>query len=76
MKRTYDPQIDKYHNRLEYGDKISIVVDDETAERIRKEDAAAIEKGYDSPSQACQSHTLSVLSPTYPFIVLYAPQSL
>ena len=46
MKRTYDPQIDKYHNRLEYGDKISIVVDDATAERIRKEDAAAIEKGY------------------------------
>lgn len=44
MKRIYDPQIDKYHNRVEEGDVVHIVVDDETAARIVAEDAAEREK--------------------------------
>ena len=39
MKRIYEAQVDKYHNIVEYGDKVSIVVDDETAKRIIEEDA-------------------------------------
>ena len=42
MKRTYIPQLGKYENTLEAGDSVHLVVDDETADRIRKEVAKEI----------------------------------
>ena len=44
MKKIYDAQIGKYHNRVEGGDVIKMIVDDETAERIRKENEENLEK--------------------------------
>ena len=58
MKSVFDPQLQKYHNRTEYGDVIKVIVDDETAERIKKEDAERLQ------AQIAESEA-SAIDPTY-----------
>ena len=48
MKKIYDKQIGKWHYRTEYGDSIKLIVDEETAEKIRKENEENIQRAFES----------------------------
>lgn len=55
MKQVFDPQLQKYHNRVEAGDVIKVIVDDETAKRIKAEEAATTQAQYEEAEKLAEA---------------------